>query len=90
MFGLLKWFALAACLVLVAVPGVRAEDGDEHLVKGKAVLVALPFAGVLIVGLWANWQGWWQAACIVALVELLAQYGMRLDEENQWLTRKRE
>jgi hypothetical protein len=38
---------------------------------------------VLIVGLWANLQGWWQAACIVAFVELLALYGMRLNEENE-------
>jgi hypothetical protein len=49
----------------------------------KAALVALPFAGLLIVGLWANCQGWWQAACIVAFVEVLALYGMRLNEENK-------
>jgi hypothetical protein len=47
-------------------------------------------AGVLIVGLWANWQGWWQAACIVALVEVPAFYGMHLDEENRQRGRDRE
>jgi hypothetical protein len=46
-------------------------------------MFALPFAGVLIVGLWANWQGWWQAACIVAIVEVLALYGVELDRKNR-------
>jgi hypothetical protein len=55
-------------------------------------LYGLPFVGVLIVGFWANFHliGWTGLAVAVAIVELLALYGMELDRENRRRARERE
>jgi hypothetical protein len=53
-------------------------------------LAVMTFVALLALGLWANWQGWWQAVCIVALVEILALFGIQLDRENRRRARERE
>jgi hypothetical protein len=48
----------------------------------KAVLIALPTAGVLVVGLWANFHliGWTRLAVRVALMGLLGFHGARVND----------
>jgi hypothetical protein len=50
----------------------------------------MTFVALLALGLWANWQGWWQAVCIGAFLGVMILYGVQLDRENRRRARERE
>jgi hypothetical protein len=53
-------------------------------------LAVMTFVALLALGLWGNWQGWWQAVCIVAFLGVMILYGVQLDRENRRRAGKRE